>query len=125
MPPFASSILSAAAALALIQSCPAPFPPPGTGAPEPPFQSVAPRSAKRAIDAISAAGGVSGTVMSSRNVLVEGMPPPCVALAPGLQGRYAEGNPVPMGCDSVLFQNVSQPVMRDIQDALDAHCGKF
>ncbi|KAI1180455.1 hypothetical protein F4777DRAFT_574217 [Nemania sp. FL0916] len=59
------------------------------------------------------------------NVLVEGMPPACMTLATVITGKYDAGNPVPMGSSSILFQNLSDDDIKEIQDALDAHPSKF
>ncbi|RYO86382.1 hypothetical protein DL766_001039 [Monosporascus sp. MC13-8B] len=54
------------------------------------------------------------------NVLVKGVPSSCMALVTVITGKYKEGNPIPMGSDSVLFQNLSNKEIREIQRALDA-----
>jgi hypothetical protein len=60
-----------------------------------------------------------------QDVLVQGMPPACMTLATVITGQFNVGNPVPMGSDSMLFQNLSSEDMQEIQDALDAHPAKL
>lgn len=53
------------------------------------------------------------------DILVEGMPPACMTLATVITGEFNVGNPVPQGTDSMLFQNLSNEDIQEIQDALD------
>ncbi|KAI1808697.1 hypothetical protein F4811DRAFT_548705 [Daldinia bambusicola] len=55
------------------------------------------------------------------NVLVEGIPSACMTLSGVVTGKYNAGNPVPMGTDKILFQNLSNDEINQIQSALEAH----
>ncbi|KAI9147431.1 hypothetical protein HJFPF1_12451 [Paramyrothecium foliicola] len=55
------------------------------------------------------------------NVLAEGIPPSCMTLATVITGQHNQGNPIPMGSASILFQNLSNEEIMEIQAALDAH----
>ncbi|KAI0390905.1 hypothetical protein F5Y17DRAFT_461336 [Xylariaceae sp. FL0594] len=155
MPAAGKTFIAAAAAVALVQYCPAPF------------LALIPEGIAAGLGAVSgvvgAAAGVAGTVVGGikgrdvshrfrrqeqnqqawsdchsqlgsatltfsspmeGNVLVEGIPPACMTLSTVLTGKYDEGNPVPMGSSSILFQNLSQQDMQDIQNALDSHSSK-
>ncbi|KAL9108178.1 MAG: hypothetical protein Q9227_007033 [Pyrenula ochraceoflavens] len=41
-----------------------------------------------------------------------------------MTGKYDEGNPVPEDNDAILFQNLNQTDIMEIQKALDAHPSK-
>ncbi|CAN8097844.1 unnamed protein product [Discula destructiva] len=58
---------------------------------------------------------------SPGNVLVQGMPPACMTLATVITGEFNVGTPVPQGSDSMLFQNLSDEDIQEIQNALDSH----
>ncbi|RYP69412.1 hypothetical protein DL769_005266 [Monosporascus sp. CRB-8-3] len=60
-----------------------------------------------------------------QDVLAQGVPPACMTLVTVITGQYNEGNPIPMGSDSVLFQNLSNEDIQEIQAALDAHPSKL
>ncbi|KAH7309823.1 hypothetical protein B0I35DRAFT_463737 [Stachybotrys elegans] len=55
------------------------------------------------------------------SVLAEGIPPSCMTLATVITGEHNQGSPIPMGSDSILFQNLSNEEIMEIQAALDAH----
>lgn len=57
------------------------------------------------------------------DVLVQGVPSACMTLAGTLTGKYNEGNPVPMGSDSIQFSNLSDSDIQSIQTALNARQG--
>ncbi|RYO90992.1 hypothetical protein DL762_002423 [Monosporascus cannonballus] len=59
------------------------------------------------------------------NVLVQGVPPACMTLATVITSQYNQGNPIPMGSDSILFQNLSDEGIQEIQTALNAHPAKL
>ncbi|KAI0010572.1 hypothetical protein F4779DRAFT_616539 [Xylariaceae sp. FL0662B] len=61
---------------------------------------------------------------STGNILVKGIPPACMTLVTVITGQYDEGDPIPKGTDSVLFQNLSNNDIQEIQDALNAHSSK-
>ncbi|RYP07318.1 hypothetical protein DL765_009195 [Monosporascus sp. GIB2] len=154
--------VSAMAAVALVQFCPAPF-----GA----IPAATAAGIGAASAAVSAAAAVAGTVVTAvngrsvkingrsvsriqqrqehnqqawndcrsqlgsaslmfsapetGNVLVQGVPPACMTLATVITGQYNQGNPIPMGSDSILFQNLSDEDVQEIQAALDAHPAKL
>jgi len=58
---------------------------------------------------------------SGNNVLVQGIPPACMTLSTVITGKFDEGNPVPMGSDSIQFSNLSDDDITTIQNALNAH----
>ncbi|RWA12042.1 hypothetical protein EKO27_g3074 [Xylaria grammica] len=161
MPSITKTVLSTAAAVALVQFCPAPF------LAEIPAAIAA--GINTASSAVSAAGTVAGSVLqgvnnnnnhnnganhphrrqeqnelawsichdqlgkaslhfsspTKGNVLVEGMPPACMTLATVITGQFDVGNPIPMSSSLILFQNLSDKDIRDIQNALDAHHSKL
>lgn len=68
-------------------------------------------------------GGGEAEANSRRllDVLVTGVPPACMTLVTVLTGVYDEGDPIPEGSDSVMFQNLSNDDVTAIQNALSAH----
>lgn len=48
------------------------------------------------------------------------MPPACMTLATVITGEFNTGTPVPQGTDSILFQNLTDEEIQEIQDALDS-----
>ncbi|KAI1456557.1 hypothetical protein F4805DRAFT_458558 [Annulohypoxylon moriforme] len=58
---------------------------------------------------------------SAGSVLVKGVPSACMTLVTVITGKYDEGNPIPEGSDSVLFQNLSNDDINQIENALKAH----
>lgn len=57
-------------------------------------------------------------------VLAEGIPSACMTLSGVLTGKYNEGNPVPMGVDSILFTGLTDETIDEIEDALSAKQAK-
>lgn len=55
------------------------------------------------------------------DVLVSGIPSSCMTLLTVITGQYDEGNPIPQGSDSALFQNLSDDDIEALQNALDSH----
>ncbi|KAI1778602.1 hypothetical protein F4818DRAFT_456378 [Hypoxylon cercidicola] len=55
------------------------------------------------------------------SVHVKGLPPACMTLMPDLTDRYDQGNPIPVGDDSVLFHNVPDKWIEELQEALERH----
>ncbi|KAI2602306.1 hypothetical protein GGR54DRAFT_645171 [Hypoxylon sp. NC1633] len=68
---------------------------------------------------------VTFSAPSPGNVLAAGMPPACMTLATVITGQFDEGSPVPQGTDSILFQNLTNEEIREIQDAIDTHPSKL
>ncbi|KAF2227153.1 hypothetical protein BDZ85DRAFT_279047 [Elsinoe ampelina] len=52
------------------------------------------------------------------NILVTGLPPTCMVLATTITGTFNEGTPVPMGTDSIQFNNVSDETIDAMEQAL-------
>ncbi|KAI0160128.1 hypothetical protein GGR57DRAFT_520251 [Xylariaceae sp. FL1272] len=52
------------------------------------------------------------------NLLVSGVPPACMTLAGTM---FGDGKPIPVGPESLLFQNVDETYMMALQAAIDAH----
>ncbi|KAF7187712.1 hypothetical protein HII31_11051 [Pseudocercospora fuligena] len=69
----------------------------------------------------SATVGFQSQGTGTGNVLVTGIPSSCMTLLTVITGKYNEGNPVPMGSDSALFQNLSDESLQELIDALNAH----
>lgn len=53
-------------------------------------------------------------------VLAEGIPPACMTLSGVMTGKYNEGNPVPMGVDSIMFTGLTDETIDEIENALSA-----
>ncbi|KAI1208925.1 uncharacterized protein F4807DRAFT_461048 [Annulohypoxylon truncatum] len=58
---------------------------------------------------------------SAGNVLVKGVPSACMTLVTVITGKYDEGNPIAEGSDSIMFQNLSNDDISQIESALKAH----
>lgn len=56
----------------------------------------------------------------SKAVLAAGVPSACMTLVTVITGQYDEGNPVPMGSDSVQFSGLSDSDIDEIESALTA-----